>query len=89
MSIAHNGMNNSQGLLFDLQNDWSIVEDQRKRNFLLVFEVKDSNSLVEFKIACGNMGLNWLISRDYIRKFGNHMRISIRNRFVRLFTQNM
>ena len=42
--------------------------------------------MVEFKIACGDIGLNWLISRVYIRRFGNHMRISTRNKFVRLFT---
>ena len=85
MSIACNEMN-SQGFLSDFQNDWSIIEDHKKRKFLLVFGVKDCTSLVEFKIACAGIGLNWLISGAYIHRFGNHMRISIRNRFVRLFT---
>ena len=86
MSIACNGMKNSQSLLSDLQNDWSIVENRSKCNFLLIFIVKDSISLAEFIIACSDVGLNWLISRAYIHRFGDHIRISIRNGFVRLFT---
>ena len=66
MSIVCNGTKKLQGLLSDVQNDWSILEDYRKRKFLLVFRVKDSTSLVEFKIVCGNMRLNWLISRAHI-----------------------
>ena len=89
MSIARSGIKNSQGLLSDLQNDWLLTEDRRKQKFLLVLRVKDSNSLVEFITACGDMGLNWLISSAYVRRFGIHIRISIRNIFVRLFTRNM
>ena len=68
-------------------DDWSIVRDRRKQKFLLVFGVKDSTSLVEFKIACGDIGLNWLVSRAFIRRLGNHMRVSVNNKFVKLLTR--
>ena len=48
------------GAFIRRRGGWSIVEDSRKQFFLLVFGVKDSTSLVEFKIACGDIGLNWL-----------------------------
>ena len=74
------------GLLSGRDNDWSIVRSRRRQKFLLVFGVKHSTSSVEFKIACGDIGLNWLVSRASIRKLGNHVRISISNKFVRFFT---
>ena len=61
----------------DIESGWSIVEHRRKQKVLLVFGVKASTSLVEFKIACGDIGLNWLISRACVRRFGNHMKISV------------
>ena len=36
---------------------WSIVERRRKQKTLLIFGVKASSSLLEFKIACGDIGL--------------------------------
>ena len=53
--------------------------------------MKDSSSLVEFKIAYGDIhvGLNWLILRPYICTFGKHLRINIRNRFVRFISTIM
>ena len=38
-----------------LQNDWSVVVNCRKQRLLLVFGVKQSVSLVEFKSVCGNL----------------------------------
>ena len=46
----------------------------------------DSTLLAKFKIACRDIGSNWLIFRAYIRRLGNLIRIKIRNRFVRFFT---
>ena len=71
-----------------LENDWSIVESCRKQKFLLVFGVKDSTTLIEFKIACGDIGLKWLVSRTIIRRLGNHMRIFVKDRFAKVFTRN-
>ena len=73
--------------LSDVEDGWSIVEDSRKQHFLFVFGVKDSTSLVEFKIACGDIGLNWLVSRACIRRLGNHMRINVKEKFSRLLTR--
>ena len=42
--------------LSDIASNWSIVEDRRKQNVLLIFGVKGSTSLVEFKIAHWDMG---------------------------------
>ena len=74
-------------LASDLRDNWSIVGDRRTQKVLMVFGVKQSTSLVEFKIACGDIGLNWLISSAPIRRLGNHMRIIVRNRFVKFFTR--
>ena len=63
--------------LSDIESGWSIVERCMKQKVLLVFGVKASTSLVEFKIVCGDFGLNWLILKACVRKFGNHMRISV------------
>ena len=71
----------------DVEDGWSIVEDSRKQNFLLVFGVKDSTSLVEFGIACGDIGLDWIVSRACIRRLGNHMRINVKEKFSRLLTR--
>ena len=69
-------------MVSDLENDWSIVEDCRKQKFSLVCSAKDYTSFVQFKKACSDIGLNWLILRAAILKFGNHMRISEQNRFA-------
>ena len=69
MSIACNGTKSSQVLLSDFQTNWSTVEDQRKRKLSLVFGVKHSTMLVEFKIVCSDTGLNWLISCSLNRGF--------------------
>ena len=82
-----NAVNSEWERLPDVEDGWSIVEDSRKQIFLLVFGVKDSTSLVEFKIACGDIGLNWLVSRACIRRLGNHMRINVREKFSRLLTR--
>ena len=74
------------GLLSGLENDWSVVGSRRKQKFLLVFGVKSSTSLIEFKIACGDIGLNWLVSRARINKLGNHMKIIVSNKFAKLLT---
>ena len=71
----------------DVETSWSMVEDSRKQKFFLIFGVKDSTSLVEFKIACGDIGLNWLVSRACIRRLGNHMRIHVKEKFSRLLTR--
>ena len=44
------------GAYAGLESDWSIVESCRKQKFMLVFDVKDWTTLIEFKIACGNIG---------------------------------
>ena len=72
--------------LSDVESDWSIVEDRRKQKVLLIFGVKDSTSLVEFKIVCGDIGLNWLVLRACIHRLGNHMRINVKNNFARFLT---
>ena len=72
--------------LSDIENSWSIVEHQRKQKVLLVFSVKASTSLIEFRIACSNIGLNWLISRACVCRYGNHMKISVNSKFVKYFT---
>ena len=71
----------------DVETSWSMVEDSRKQKLLLIFGVKDYTSLVEFKIACGDIGLNWLVSRACIRRLGNHMRIHVKEKFSRLLTR--
>ena len=68
--------NTERERLADIESGWSIVDHRRKQKVLLIFGVNASTSLVEFKIACGDIGLNWLISRAYVRRFGNHARIS-------------
>ena len=71
----------------DVENSWSMVEYSRKEKFLLIFGVKESTSLVEFKIACGDIGLNWLVSRACICRLGKHMRIHVKEKFARLLTR--
>ena len=75
------------GRLPDVEDGWSIVEESRKQKFLLVFGVKDSTPLVEFKIACGDIGLNWLVSRACFRRLGNHMRINVREKVFQALYQ--
>ena len=72
--------------LSDIESGWSIVEHRRKQRVLLVFCAKASPSLIEFKIACGDIGLNLLISRAFVRRFGNHMRINVNSKFAKYFT---
>ena len=87
MCTQCNAVNSEWERLPDVEDGCSIVEDSRKQNFLLVFGVKESTSLVEFKIACGDIGLNWLVSRACIHRLGNHMRINVREKFSRLLTR--
>ena len=75
------------GLLSGLENDWSVVGSRRKQKFLLVFGVKSSTSLIEFKIACGDTGVNWLVSRARITKIENYMKIIVSNKFAKLLTR--
>ena len=75
--------NTERERLADIESGWSIVEHRRKQKVLLIFGVKASTSLVEFKIACGDIGLNWLISREYVRRFGNHVRISVNSKVAK------
>ena len=55
---------------------------------LLVFGVKDSTTLIDFKIACGDIGSKWLVSRTIVHRLGNHMRILVKDRFAKVFTRN-
>ena len=73
--------------LSGVESGWSIVERRKKQKVLLIFGVKASTSLIEFKIACGNIELNWLILRACVYKFGNHMRISANSKFAKYFTR--
>ena len=50
----------------------------------MVIAVKNSTSLIEFKITCSNIRLNWLISRASTARLGNHMRIIFSNKFAKL-----
>ena len=43
------------GASASLESNWSIIDSCRKLKFLLVFGVKDSTTLIEFKIACGDI----------------------------------
>ena len=70
----------------EAEEGWSIVERRTLKKVLLVFGVKKSLSLLELKILCYDVGLDWLISRNHVRRFGNHIRIFIRNTFVAFFT---
>ena len=58
--------------LYDVENGWSIVEGtcSRKQKILLAFGVKDSTSLIEFKIASGDIGLNWLVRESVFVSLG-------------------
>ena len=42
-----------------LECDWFIIESRSKQKFLMVFGVKECTTLVDFKIACGNVRFNW------------------------------
>ena len=52
----------------------------------MVFSVKNSTSLIEFKIAYGDIGLNGLVLRVSIVRLGNHMRTIVSNKFAKLLT---
>ena len=69
----------------DNTGEWSKVGCRNRSKVLLVFGVKSSISLVEFKILCGDIGLGWLVSKTLIRRLGNHMFIIIKNKFVKFF----
>ena len=73
--------------LFDIKRGWSIVEHHSKQKVLLVFGVKATASLVEFKIACGDIGLNRLTPRAFVSRFGNHIRISVNSKIANYFTR--
>ena len=51
MSTHNNVVHSEWERLSDVETSWSMVEDSRKQKSLLIFGVKDSTSLVEFKIA--------------------------------------
>ena len=51
MSTHNNVVYSEWERLSDVETSWSMVEDSRKQKSLLIFGVKDSTSLVEFKIA--------------------------------------
>ena len=71
-----------------LESDWSIIESRRKHKVLLVFGVKDSTTSIDFEIAWGNIGFKWLVLRTVIRRLGNHMRVFVKDRFAKVFSQN-
>ena len=91
MSACRDQAESESGCSDDFGSHWSIVQSRRKQKFLLVFGVKDSITctLVEFKIACGDLGLGWLVSRTVIRRFGNHMRILVKDRFAKVLRRIM
>ena len=68
MPVKNNVVERESRLASYLRDDSSIVGDRRKQKVLMVFDVKESTSLVEFKIACGDMKLNWLISSAPIHR---------------------
>ena len=70
-----------------LESDWSNVESRRKQIFCW-FLAWDSTTLIEIKIACGDIGLKLLVSKTIIRRLGNHMRIFLKDRFAKCFTHN-
>ena len=75
------------GSLSGLEKNWSIIGSRRKQKFLFVSGVKNSTSLIELKIAHGDIGLNWLVLRAPIARLGNHMRIIVSNKFAKLLTR--
>ena len=88
MSASGDANQGQWGRSDDFEKGWSVAESRRKQKFLLVFGVKASISLVEFKIACGDVGLNWLVSRTVIRRIGNCIKIFVRNTLARVFTND-
>ena len=42
--------------------------------------------MIDFKIASDDIGLYCVISRAYVRKFWNHMRISVNRKLAKYFT---
>ena len=87
MHIVNNVDKRVFGSSDDLETDWPIIESSTKQKELLVFDVKDSTSLVEFKIACGNIGFNWVVLRTFICRLGNHLRMIMRNKLAKFFTR--
>ena len=85
MRLCNDASENELGWSAGSKSSWSIVEGHMKQNFLLVFGVKDSTTLVEFKIACGDIVLNWLVRRTIVRRLGNHTRIGVKDRFAKFF----
>ena len=41
--------------------------------------------MVKLKIACSDVGLNWLINSAIIRRLWIHMRITVNNKLVKIF----
>ena len=68
-----------------LESDWSIIESRRKQKFLLVFDVKDSTTLIKFKIARGDIRFKWLVSGTIIHMLESHVRIFVKDRFAKVF----
>ena len=79
MSLCNDASENELGWSAGSESGYSIVEGRTKQNFLLVFGVKDWTTLVEFKIACGDIGLILLVRRTIVRKLGNHTRITVKD----------
>ena len=88
MSASGDAYQKQWGRSGDFEKGWSVAKNRRKQKFLLVFGVKASTSLVEFKIACGDLGLNWLVSRTVIRRIGNCIKIFLKNTLAKVFTND-
>ena len=72
MSASGDAYQKQWGRSGDFKKGWYmyVAKNRRKQKFLLVFCVKAPTSLVEFKIACGDLGLNWFVSRTVICRMG-------------------
>ena len=73
-------------MFVDIESTWSIVEHRRKQKVLLVFGIKASTSLVEFKSVSDDIRLNWVIARACFRKFETHMKICVNSKFDKYYT---
>ena len=69
---------------FDLLTTKKAGPSQKSRNqkLLLLLVVKPSTSLVESKIASGDLGLNWLVPKTVIRRIGNCIKFFSRIRWL-------
>ena len=44
--------------------------------------------MVDFKNACGDLGLNWLVSRTVIHWIGNFIEIFVKNALAKVLTND-